>query len=238
MSTEPSTPASVGTNQSQRTPAALDPASAPLDGRTPGQIATSARDFADKLAFWTSQNKFASEVSWSNFFPDLESIGREAAETEAAQDPQKGLFLSFLDLYQHAQTELNNITGRHLNFQYRDVLQLAPNPAQPDQAHLVLNLKKSIGEARVPLGTQFVAEENLRYESTEEVFLRQSELAHIRTIHVDPDRNTVYAAPISNSMDGLGEELAEDDPSWHPFGYNRSLPLAECGFALSSPVLS
>ena len=237
MSTEPSTPASVGTNQSQRTPAALDPASAPLDGRTPGQIATSARDFADKLAFWTSQNKFASEVSWSNFFPDLESIGLEAAETEAAQDPQKGLFLSFLDLYQHAQTELNNITGRHLNFQYRDVLQLAPNPAQPDQAHLVLNLKKSIGEARVPLGTQFVAEENLRYESTEEVFLRQSELAHIRTIHVDPDRNTVYAAPISNSMDGLGEELAEDDPSWHPFGYNRSLPLAECGFALSSPVL-
>jgi hypothetical protein len=237
MNSEQNMPPSPGTRQTDRTLAALDPASAPLDGRTPGQISTDAREFADHLAYWTSRNQLATNVRWSNFFPDLESIGQQAAELEAQQHAQKGLFLSFLNLYRHAQDDLNGLTARHLNFQYRDILRLAPEPARPDKAHLVLNLKKAITEARIPSGTRFQTGDALAYESTEEIFLRKTGLAHIRTIHVDPDEKLVYAAPIANSLDGLGEDLDENDPSWHPFGSKRDLPSAECGFALSSPIL-
>ncbi|NJM38577.1 MAG: hypothetical protein HC845_12355 [Akkermansiaceae bacterium] len=59
----------------------------------------------------------------------------------------------------------------------------------------------------------------------------------MRTIYVDPTTKQITAAPIANSVDGLGEKLSEEDPSWHPFGFNRNLPAAADGFALSSPVL-
>ncbi len=237
MSQPASAPASPGTSQAQRVLAALDPSNAPLDGRSLGQLSSSAREFADHLAYWTSQGQFSVETAWRNFLPDIETLGIEAAEKDAASFPQKALFLTFLKLFQHAQQDLNGLTERHLNFYYKNVLRLAPHPAQPDHAHLVLSLKKSIAEGRVPLGSLFKTATGLNYQSTIETFLYQSTVAHLRTIHVDPVSKVLRAAPISNSADGLGEKLSEEDPSWHPFGYNRNLPAAIDGFALSSPVL-
>lgn len=56
----------------------------------------------------------------------------------------------------------------------------------------------------------------------------------------------IFAAPISNSADGLGAELTSADQSWHPF-FNKlytdgqlsaiAMPTAEVGFALASHYL-
>jgi Baseplate J-like protein len=235
MSSETSSPPSQGTSQDQRTPAALDPSSAPLDHRSPAQLCRDARIFAGKMAFWTSQNQVESRISWADFLPDFD---QPHPETEAAQHAQQALFLTYLQLFEHAQDDLNGLTERHLNFYYRDILRLAPLLARADQTHLTLTLKKSVAEARVPLGTLFATADKLTYQSTEEVFLRQSQLAHIRTIYLDPVTQIARAAPVSNSADGLGSELPVEDASWHPFGHHRPLlPRAECGFALSAPVL-
>src|SRR5690606_30538873 len=56
------------------------------------------------------------------------------------------LFLSFLKLFKVAQSDLNELTNRHLNFYYNDVLHLSPKPAQPNKAHVLFTLTKNTSE--------------------------------------------------------------------------------------------
>lgn len=227
---------SAGTSQDERFPQALDPATAPLDDRDDAALTAAARRFAEKLAFWTGEGKFDGSVDWADFFPDLSADGLAAAEISAATNPQLALFLAFLKLHRHARNDFNGITSRHLDFHFRQVLRLAPEPAKADLAHLILSLKKSTRETRVPEGTLFATSVGLRYHSTSEIFVHATTLRHLRLIHRAADGVLGYA-PIANSGDGLGSDLPEDDPSWHPFGAGRSLPAATTGFALSSPAL-
>ncbi|NJM38576.1 MAG: hypothetical protein HC845_12350 [Akkermansiaceae bacterium] len=100
MSQASSIPASPGTSQPQRIIAALDPLNAPLDGRTLGQLSSSAREFADHLAYWTSQGQFAPDTAWRDFFPDVEALRIQGAEEEAARFPQKSSFPRILKTLQ------------------------------------------------------------------------------------------------------------------------------------------
>jgi len=217
-----------GTSQDERFPPALDPATAPLDARDELQLAAAARRFANGLAFWTADGKIDPGIDWAKFFPDP-----GPATTNRAQ---AALFHAFLRLHRHALGDLNALTGRHLDFHLLKVLRLMPQPARADLAHLVLQLKKSATEAHVPIGSLFTTADGIRYQATGETFIRPTKMVQLRTIHSATD-GTLRHAPIANSGDGLGSDLPEDDPSWHPFGAGRELPAAATGFALSSPVL-
>ncbi len=230
-------PASQGTSQSERLIPALDPASAPLDGRSEAQLAAFAQAFASQLAFWTSDKTFAPNVDWAQFFPNLSPSNLPDALQRAAKEPQVALFLAFLRLYRNAQGELNRLTARHLDFQYREVLRLQPNPAQPDHAHLLLQPKKNATSIVVPAGTQFSAKPDLRYTADINSVIQPVSLNSLRCLTIDPASPVPLHAAIANSLDGLGEPLPEEQPSWHPFGYQRDLPPAQHGFALSSPML-
>ncbi|MES2922824.1 MAG: baseplate J/gp47 family protein [Verrucomicrobiota bacterium] len=219
---------SSGTSQEERFPPALDPASAPLDARDDLQLAAAGRRFASGLEFWNSDGNLNPNTDWADFFPD--------PGPGTTQKAQAALFHAFLHLHRHALGDLNALTGRHLDFHYRQVLRLLPQAARPDRAHLVLKLKKSTTEARIPADTLFTTAAGIRYRSTAEIFVRQTLLAHLRLIHRAAD-GTLRHAPIANSGDGLGSDLPAEDPSWHPFGAGRQLPPATTGFALSSPVL-
>ncbi len=221
-------PSNSGTCQHERFPPELDPASAPLDARDDAQIAAAARRFASGLAFWNVDGKPDPNADWAKFFPDPD--GEPTTRAQAA------LFHAFLRLHRHALGDLNSLTGRHLDFHFRDVLRLLPQDARPDRAHLILQLKKSATEAQVPPGTLFSTAAGVRYRSTEEIFIRPTKVVHLRTIHRAAD-GTLSHAPVADSGDGLGGDLPEVDASWQPFGAGRELPVAATGFALSSPVL-
>ncbi|QKJ61847.1 baseplate J/gp47 family protein [Flavobacterium sp. M31R6] len=80
-------------------------------------------------------------------------------ESYSNHKPHFTLYLSFLKLLGIAQSQLNEFTKRHLDFYYRDVLQIQPANARPDYVHLVLEPtpEKAV---LVPKGRVFPAGKN------------------------------------------------------------------------------
>ena len=227
--------AAGSSSQPTRFPAPLDSATAPLEDRTQAELVALARTFSKGLAFWHLSGQLDPTESWPKFLPDLSSPVQ--AEALAATCPQKALFLAFLQMYEEAKKELNGVTTRHLEFYYREVLGLAPRGPVPDQAHIVLSLKKTAAEILIPLGTRFKTKDGLEYASEIEVVANRAELVHRRILAVDTGTGRLRYAVEAASSDGLGEPLPEEDPAWHPFGHGHTLPNASLGFAVSSPVL-
>ncbi len=57
-------------------------------------------------------------------------------------EPHYALFLAFLRLFAYARAEMNTLTGRHLDFYYREILQLKEKAAVPSRVHLLVELAK------------------------------------------------------------------------------------------------
>lgn len=177
-----------------------------------------------------------------------------------SHEPHYALFLAFLRLFEHARTEMNTLTGRHLDFYYKDILQLREKPAQPGHAHLLVELAKHATAHELKTGTLFKAGKDALgndafFANDRDVVPNQAKVAALKTVYrhgaelvgtggnADKQVGRLYASPVANSNDGLGEELTTTDRSWHPF-YNKTyddgllegikMPTAEVGFAVAS----
>lgn len=177
--------------------------------------------------------------------------------------PHYALFLAFLRLLEYARGEANSLTGRHLDFYYRDLLQLKEKAAEPGNAHLLVELAKQASSYVVKAGDLFKAgKDDLGNEAffanDREVVVNQAKVAALMTLYRHDDESLAadaptgnhqgrfYAAPVANSDDGLGAELTSVDQSWHPF-HNKvysngklqaiNMPEAEIGFAIASHYL-
>ncbi len=186
-----------------------------------------------------------------NTAPDLLA---ETLEKWPAHEPHVALFLTFLKLFSHAQTALNELTGRHLDFYYREVLQLRPRAAVPDRVHLVFELAKHVDAFLLKKGVRFKAGKDatgkeVHYELGKDTPLNRAAVAELKTVFVDKaQKYRVYAAPVANSQDGLGAPLTGDEPKWKTLGapdFDEEgrpvgpppIPPAEIGFAIASPLL-
>ncbi len=172
-------------------------------------------------------------------------------------EPHYALFLAFLRLFEHARTELNTLTGRHLNFYYRDILRLKEKQAEPGKAHLLLELAKQVSEHEVEAGELFKAGKDdigkdVFFVNDRTLVANRAEVAALKTVYRQggqgrtQDRSRIYASPVADSADGLGAELTSEDQSWHPFCnkiYEEgeisqiNMPKAELGFAVASHYL-
>ena len=180
-----------------------------------------------------------------------------------SHEPHYALFLSFLRLMEYARAEANTITGRHLDFYYREVLQLKEKPALPAQAHLLIELAKQAVSYQLKKGELFKAGKDAKgveafFANDRELIANQTKVTALQTLYrngsepVGTDANAnlqggrLFASPVANSGDGLGGPLTSADLSWHPF-YNKiytngkltsiQMPYAEVGFAVASHYL-
>jgi hypothetical protein len=178
-------------------------------------------------------------------------------------EPHYALFLSFLSLFEHAKTEANTLTGRHLDFYYRRVLGLKEKPAEPGHAHLLVELARQVSMYELKGGELFKAGKDDRgidafFANDRDVVVNQAKVAALKTVYrhgkepvgsgtdKDLDTGRLYASPVANSDDGLGAQLTSADLSWHPF-YNKiyadgvlteiRMPKAEIGFVIASHYL-
>lgn len=173
-------------------------------------------------------------------------------------EPHYALFLAYLRLFEYARSEANTLTGRHLDFYYREVLRLKEKPAEPGHAHLLVELARQAPTHLVAAGELFKAgKDSLGIEaffaSDRDFVANQAKVAALKTIyrHGNEPKDTknvgrLYASPVSNSADGLGAPLTSIDQSWHPF-YSKiysdgtlaeiKMPEAEVGFAIASHYL-
>ncbi|MGX2040181.1 baseplate J/gp47 family protein [Methylocaldum sp. MU1018] len=232
----------LGQSQSERMPEELGVHFADVDERSTEELLLFARNLAKGINYYRNDPDSAAG-DWSSFFPEnAKAIGRLLAREDASVTPHLALFLAFLELYKLPQELINRLTGRHLDFQYREVLRFAKKPSEPDKAHLLIELNKNAAPLKIGPEHLFSAGKDatgveMIYAPTGETVVNSAKVDSLRSLFLDQSgRGVVRYAPIADSSDGVGGELQGDEPKWHGFGH-ADLPQAEVGFALASPVL-
>ena len=168
------------------------------------------------------------------------------------------LLLTFFQLFKLAQEHGNQLTGKHLDFYYKEVLRMVEKDAIPDTAHLVFEPAKNSDSHLLAKGTLFKAGKDdsgkdIFFSLDKNIVINKAIVGDLKNIflhqNADGKINYLFASPVANSADGLGSPLSEGNPGWKLFGeYQkktgdvlnitpRTMPDAEVGFAIASPEL-
>jgi hypothetical protein len=167
--------------------------------------------------------------------------------------PHLALYLTFVKLLLQVQQSLNAKTQQHLDFFYRQVLQLPTRPPQPDHAHVLFELTKSQQHAKLTAGTPLKAGKDAQgkdriYRLDQDLVVDRAQIASLKGLFLDswerarddiPEHiRGLYLSAIANSKDGQGADFPDTDPvkAWLPFGNAQRQP-AEVGLAIAAPVL-
>ncbi|MGY6275624.1 baseplate J/gp47 family protein [Methylomonas sp. MgM2] len=175
-------------------------------------------------------------------------------------EPHYALLLAFLRLFDYVRAETNTLTGRHLDFYYRQILRLKERPAQPGHVHLLVELARQAESFEIAAGELFKAGKDAGkvdafFANDATLVANQSQVAALKNWY--RHKNTpndslpfadgrLFAAAAADSDDGLGAKLTSSDQSWQPF-FNKAyqlgtlagidMPVAELGFAIASHYL-
>lgn len=175
---------------------------------------------------------------------DSATLALEQALTRDDHDPSYGLWLTFLKLYENAQNKINEFTGRHLDFYYRDILQIGNQSKQADQVPLVFELAKHKDEYLISAGTLLKAGKDddgieRLYQVESDSVINQGKIKALRSFYLDQlDGNSIpYAAIKTDSADGIDEKLDKEHPQWPLFGPTHENSLAQIGFAIADEKL-
>ncbi len=173
-------------------------------------------------------------------------------------EPHIGLILTFLQLFKTYQDQLNNLTGKHLQFYYRDVLNIDYRDKVADQVHVIIQLAKNADICKLSAGTSFKAGKDsagtqLIYKAIDDFVANKAQIAKLKSIYHAVDNLTedgkvqeigntginfksIWSAEKADSLDGKGESLDEENPQFPPFGMT-DLDYGDIGFAFAGPVL-
>src|SRR6056297_998225 len=135
-----------GTSRQQRLLDALLPDYIAVDERDIEDLKSFVKAFAEQIRFYKRKTDIADLPTWEEFF-------EKEVSSERTTDPHYALFLAFLRLFKIAQDDLNQITKKHLEFYYRDVLKLKERPEVADQAFIIFELAKNVEQHLVKEGT-------------------------------------------------------------------------------------
>lgn len=195
--------------------------------------------FAEKVNYFSDEDANTASGNWQDFFIKKDSIQDFLAEIETENTgeltPHLTLFICFLKLLEPSKARLNGLTKRHLDFYYKEVLQIENLPEAEDQAFVIFNLAKSISNYLVEEdlalnGGKDADGKVLNYLVKEELAATKTKVAQIKNVYNEANlfkedgtevesRYAIKAAAIANSIDGLGGALSAEDPTWYPFGY-------------------
>ncbi|MCP4121841.1 MAG: hypothetical protein GY751_08825 [Bacteroidetes bacterium] len=231
-----------GTAQENRMPKFLDPDRVQIDGKTEEDYRRIVQELAKLVQYYDGNH--LREGGWEDFF--------EGSEFEK-ENPHIALFNAFIELIQYAQDDINDITAKHLEFYYKDVLQLALKSETADEAHIIFELANNISRRLVEEGTFLKAGKDAnnkerRFVTKSDIVVNNSAVSELKSVFVEEDvdgNKLVYSSPVANSSDGIGGDLNEENPKWAPFGENqaaldddkKSMELASIGFAIASQYL-
>lgn len=174
--------------------------------------------------------------------------------------PHLALLFAFLKLFQHLQGDLNSFTKKHLDFFYKEVLQLKAKEAIPDKVHLVFEIQKQLDSYLLKKGLlakdgKDTNRAEILFALDDEIVVNKAQVADTRTLFLNNQNilektfvEGVYMAPDATKMDGLikpfkGESCfptlgARLSKYTNPeIGMAQPYPNARIGFILASPVL-
>ncbi|HRO45270.1 hypothetical protein [Agriterribacter sp.] len=183
-------------------------------------------------------------------------------ELQKKHTPHLALLFAFLKLFQHLQGDLNTYTKKHLDFFYKQVLQLKARDAVPDKAHIVFEIQKQLDKYLLKKGLLVKDgkdnnKSEIRFALDDEIVVNKTQVADKRTLFLNNQNifehtyiEGVYMAPTAGKADGLIKDFKDTDPkSFATLGaklskytdpektFARPYPNARIGFILASPVL-
>jgi len=260
-----------GTGQEERFITQLNPANFELNDFDVEDWLLFAYNFAKHVNYFETSDSNVPQGDWQDFFncfdfPYADIFSRESeikayniqkeqitkvlsSFKEAGElTPHLTLFVCFLQLLEQSKKRFNNITKRHLDFYYKNILKVDKRPATPDKVHVLFELAKKSIQTQVIENTELNAKQDLDgtpliYKTDEELIPNQAKVTSLKTIYNDVNLKELKVSAAANTLDGIEEPLPEEAPYWLPFGYTSNenkfieLPDATVGFALASPLL-
>ncbi|WP_421825851.1 baseplate J/gp47 family protein [Larkinella sp.] len=238
-----------GISQPQRRLPALQPENTLLDERKPEDLLRFLALYAQeaRIRFFDATNTPDNGAVWADLMNFERYFTLDELETRHDIEPHFALVLAFLHLFEKLQAHQNTLTKRHLDFYYREVLQLSPLAPVPDRVHVLFELAKNAAEQIVPAKTELDAgkdkeppKQPLIYQTARNLTVNRARISHLRTVFRSGSK--VYYAPVANTADGVAEALSPENPGWNGFGprggaSKNRFPEARLGFALASPAL-
>ena len=241
-----------GTDQQQRGIEALNPDLLKLHDFSVADWMEFAWDFAKKVNYFDGENQI--DGNWQDFFIEETEIKAflNRLESDQSMAPHLTLFVCFLKLLDNSKNHFNQLTQRHLDFYYQDILKIGKRPPVSDQVHIIFELAKNVVQEKIGKSTALDAGKDklgnkLVFETRDELIANKATIAQLKNVyhHSENSLKAIKASEVANSFDGMGKTNPTGDLKWYPFGYARpnysetlpELPDAKLGFALASPVL-
>ncbi|HEY8207153.1 MAG TPA: baseplate J/gp47 family protein [Myxococcaceae bacterium] len=203
---EPLSPRSRdGTSQRSRRPDALDPASAPIDERTGADIIRFVQEYARQLRFFEADaetGEARAAGTWDRFaenpkvsLADIEAWLADPSRFSGEKArwlgrPHFALLLAYVELLGLAREHLNGFTRRHLDYHFRELLQMRSGAPEPDHATVLLGLGPAATEVRLPVGTELQAGRDAGgvpriYVTERDIIVNKAEVSSLRSVYVD-----------------------------------------------------
>ena len=205
-----------GTCRSERLPQALSDGYVKIDERSLTDLVRQSAEYAQYVKYYNDHN-FEEADGWCAFFEEIYDYEKkqvkfssiEDLERETSTSPHLTLFLTFLRLFGIAQESLNSLTEKHLDFYYREILQIKSRPEIPDSVPLFFELSKPAQQVMIPSGTLFEAGKDkngkpLHYATKNDLIVNK---ATIEDVIDSVSKETIryglaFASPVLNLKDG------------------------------------
>ncbi|AEE48480.1 baseplate J/gp47 family protein [Haliscomenobacter hydrossis] len=199
----------------------------------------------ERLNFAAGHNLFADILDqflkvYARVVTEAKSSLEKTLTEQDSHQPHYALFLAFLRLLEYARDHANTLTGRHLDFYYKEVLQLIKRPAEPNHVHLVFELAKHRDTHLIKKGTAFKGGKDssgkpVEYHLAEDFVVNRAKVTRLQSLH---HNEQLFAFPVTNSQDGRGSDLDTPDGQWDAFVRTDTIDdLAQVGFAIASHYL-
>ena len=187
-----------GTNQQERFPKALnkdDAGFVKVDEKTLPDLVKQAAEFGRLINYYNQTNPSAPDGSWKEFFEEIYDFDNHSVKFKDISElnnngnisPHLGLFLSFLQLYQYPQKEINKLTDKHLDFYYNNVLKIKELKEVADKVIIFFGLDKNFNQQLVPKNSYLrsgkdATGKELFYKTLDDLVVNQATVEEIKTI--------------------------------------------------------
>ena len=206
-----------GTEQQQRFIDALSPDYFKLNEFSLNDWMQFAYQFAEHVNYFDTDDYLNRSGNWQDFFtPEkgledfLKAFGLdENANSPESQNitPHLALFISFIKLLETSQNRFNQLTKKHLDFYYSQILDIQKLPATPDQVHLIFELAKNVLDTKIAESTELdggkdAIGKKLIYQTSEELIANPIKVSQLKSVYNDHGHSKIKAAASANSYDG------------------------------------
>ncbi|MEO9146844.1 MAG: hypothetical protein ABI237_14940 [Ginsengibacter sp.] len=183
-------------------------------------------------------------------------------ELQKKHPPHLGLLFAFLNIFRQLQDDLNGYTRKHLDFFYKDVLQIKSQDAVADKTHVIFEIQKQLEKYLIKKGLlvkdgKDLNKQQIFFSLDDDIVVNKTEVADTKTLFLNNQIGLehtylegVYIANDATKANGIDKDFIDSQPKNFPtLGAKLSkysdpetkiikpYPNARLGFILSSPVL-